>query len=391
MDLSLFLDPFDITQIDDNALNFTHQILKNNVTFFQESDAIDLSSVQIAILGIPESRNGHRNDGTAFAPDEIRKEFYQLYGWEKEVNMIDLGNVKIGESIEDTYHIVSEIIAHLNDKQIVTIVLGGSNDLVYPIYKGYEKLEKVVNMVAVDATFDIGSEETPIRSTAYLDKILMQQPNYLLNYANLGYQTYLNSQEAIEMMDKLYFETYRVGEIRDNLINSEAVVRNADILSLDISAIRRADAPGNPFASANGFYGEEICQIAKYAGISDKLSTFGVFEYNPSYDYHQQTAQAIAQMIWYFVEGFSRRINDIQFEIKENYTRYSVTTLSTIEDMIFYKSKKTGRWWMILPIYQKNNDKELRYFLPCTEDDYHSACQNIVPDRWWKNFEKLNR
>ncbi len=389
-DLSLYFDPFDPAIIENVNPNFSHELWLNKVTFVEENTPLDLSTVQLAIFGVPESRNSYQNNGTFLAPDEIRKELYRLYACENEITIVDFGNLKLGNTIEDTYHIVSEITSCLIENNVVSIVLGGSNDIAYPIYRAYELLEKVTNMVSVDATFDLGSDEMPISSIAYLDKIVMQQPNYLLNYAHLGYQTYLNSQESLQIMDELFFETYRVGELRQNMLETEALVRNADILSLDISAIRRSDAPGNPFASANGFYGEEICQIAKYAGISDKLMVMGVYEYNPTFDYHQQTAQVIAQMLWYFIDAVTRRVQDTRFENRQNYVRYAVETSKTIDDLIFYKSKKTGRWWVELPVYQKNN-KEHIYYLPCTESDYTLACKDIVSQRWWKNLNKLNR
>jgi hypothetical protein len=31
----------------------------------------------------------------------------------------------------------------------------------------------------------------------------------------------------------------------------------------------------------NGFFADQICQIGKYAGISDKLTSFGIFNYYP--------------------------------------------------------------------------------------------------------------
>lgn len=391
MDLSALFLPVEFDKLGLSFSRTDNQLLLNTIVFNDGQDEPDLSDVRIVIMGIPESRNSYQNHSSSLAPDEIRRQFYRLYCWDKKVNILDLGNLIIGETPEDTYTILSDIIAFFLDAHIIPIILGGSNDLAYACYRGYERLERVVNIVSVDARFDLGEEDAAIKSNAYLNKIILQQPNYLLNYSNIGYQTYMNSPESMELMKKLYFETYRVGMIRQNMEETEPIVRNAEMMSIDISAVRKPDAPGNPHGSANGFYGEEICQIARYAGLSDNLSSFGIYEYDPTLDYHNQTSQLISHIIWYFVEGYINRLNDISFKNKNNYTRHSVTVSESTNELIFYRSKKSGRWWMIVPIINIQKNTEQKYFLPCSKEDYETACGDKIPERWWRAFQKLNR
>ena len=168
------------------------------------------------------------------------------------------------------------------------------------------------------------------------------------------------------------------------------MVRNADILSVDIGAVRMAEAPGNANAGPNGFYGEEICQITRYAGLSDKMSSFGVFEYNPKLDRNSQTAQLIAQMVWYFIDGFYARKHDYPLENKNDFIKFTVTTQDFKDEIIFYKSKKSDRWWMEVPIRSKSKTKYLRHHLvPCSYKDYQTALANHIPDRWWQTYKKL--
>lgn len=248
----------------------------------------------------------------------------------------------------------------------------------------------MVNAVAVDACFDLGDENQPIRSDAYVNKMVLQQPNYLLNYANIGYQTYMNSPESLKLMDELFFETYRVGFMRQDIIEVEPIVRNADMVSIDISAVRRPDAPGCPHSSSNGFYGEEICQVAKYAGVSDKLTSFGIYEYDPTLDYGNQTSQLIAHIMWYFVEGFLNRCDDAQFKNKQDYRQYSIQVSGALDELVFYCSKKTGRWWVVVPLIHKEKDRVQQYFLPCSKRDYELACEDVISQRWWKAYHKIN-
>lgn len=392
MELKPYFSPVDFDSLEFNDQFQNPSLLINTVLFqMKEDDEPVLTDVEMVIFGVPESRNSSNNRSASMAPDEIRRAFYRLYCWRKPVKILDLGNLIPGKSVEDTYEIVAEVLAYLIENKVIPIVLGGTNDLVYANYLAYAKLNKIVNMVVVDSRFDIGNDESTISSEGYLNKIILQQPNCLLNYANIGYQTYLNSPEDKELMQKLYFETYRVGMMRKDMEDVEPIVRNADLMAIDISAVRRVDAPGNPNASSNGFYGEEICQVSSYAGINDKLSSFGIYEYDPTLDYNNQTSQLIGHILWYFVEGYINRQDDINFKQKDNYHKYSVPVSDATSELVFYRSKKTERWWMVVPVINVRKNVEQKYLLPCSHKDYETACSDQIPERWWRTYNKLNR
>ena len=391
MELLPFFQPLEVEHYLPEGKSINPNLLASRIWVTSKEQEPDLSNIDIVILGVPESRNSTNNEGTKMAPNEIRKEFYKLFFWKNDVSILDLGNLIIGKNVEDTYSILSDILAYLLEQKVVPIILGGSNDLAFANYQAYKKIEKVVNIVSVDSKFDLGNEKEPVTSEGYLNKIVLQQPNYLLNYSNIGYQTYLNSQEDIELMNQLYFETYRVGVLRKDMEEIEPIVRNAEMLSMDISAVRQCDAPGNFNASVNGFYGEEICQIALFAGLSDKLSSFGIYEFNPLLDYNSQTSQLIAHILWYFVEGFSHRQNDILFKEHDQYLRHVVPVTNALNELVFYQSKKTGRWWIEVPFFHVKTQQDKKYFLPCSKNDFNTACKDIVPERWWRTYHKLNR
>ena len=391
MDLSLYFDPVTITSLHIPDAEFLTDRLLYRVMMYNPEASVNISEADIAIVGVPEVRNAWQNPSCSLAPDEIRRQFYQRYAWRKDVRIIDLGNLRLGKSVEDTYHAVSEVVAHLVENNVVPVILGGSNDLAFANYRAYEMMERVANVVAIDACFDLGNEGKPIRSDAYVNKMVLQQPNFLLNYANIGFQSYMNSPESVNMMESLFFETYRVGLMRRNLDEVEPVVRNADMVSLDISAVRRPDAPGCPHNSSNGFYGEEICQIAKFVGLSDKLSSFGIYEYDPTLDFNNQTSQLIAHILWYFVEGFIFRQNEGQFKNKSDYRQFNISVTGALEEMVFFNSQKSGRWWVIVPMYQKGKDQVQHYYLPCSLRDYQLACEDKISDRWWRTYHKVNQ
>jgi arginase family enzyme len=391
MELLPFFEPVNANLYFLEKESINPQLLVSRVWFSAKDVEPDLSNIDIAIVGVPESRYSAHNKESKSAPNEIRKEFYKLFYWSNDVSILDLGNLILGKTAEDTYTLLSDIIAYLLEQKVLPIILGGSNDLAFANYLAYNKLEKIVNIVSIDSRFDLGNEKEPISSTGYLNKIVLQQPGYLLNYSNIGYQTYLNSNEDLELMKQLFFETWRVGILRKDMEEIEPIVRNAEMVSLDISAVRQSDAPGNANASVNGFYGEEICHIALVAGLSDKLSSFGIYEFNPLLYYNTQTSQLIAQIIWYFIEGFTHRQNDILFKNQEQYAKHVVPVTNALSELIFYQSKKTGRWWIEVPFFQIKTQQEKKYFLPCSKNDFETACRDNIPERWWRTYHKLNR
>ena len=354
--------------------------------FASKDNFPDLSDKKIAIVGVEEGRSSLNNQGTGEGLHEIRKELYKLFPGNWPISVADLGNIQPGNSIEDTYFALGELLAYLIKNKIIPIIIGGGQDLTYANYRAYDILEQTVNLVAVDNKFDLGSIEDTLTSRSYLSKIVMNQPANLFNFSNIGYQTFFNSQDEIDLLENLFFETYRLGDVLNSMQLVEPIMRDADIVSVDLSAIKRSEAPANANASVNGFSGTEICTIARYAGISDKVSSFGIYEYNPNCDINNQTAQLISQMIWYFIEGVNFRANDYPFGLKENYKKYSVPIDNQV--LIFHQSNKSGRWWMEINLNDDNKYKR-HALIPCTYQDYLSASNQEIPDRWIRTLKKL--
>ena len=391
MDLSVFFEPVDLMDFQ-YSQDGPGQIRMGDVirSFTEAGNFPDYEGADIVLIGVKEDRNAFNNEGCAMAPDYVRKHFYNLFPGAFTPKIVDLGNIRAGFNVTDTYFAVAEAVGELLENNIIPVIIGGSQDITYANYQAYQKLGQIINIVAIDALFDLGRSETELNARSYLSNIILHQPNYLFNFANIGYQTYFIDQEALKLMKNLMFDTYRLGLIRQNLEDAEPVVRNADLVTIDVSAIRNSDAPGNKNATPNGFYGEEICQIIRYAGLSDKLTSIGFYEVNPSLDPLGHTAQLVAQMIWFFVEGFYNRPKDFPFKDEDDYMKYRVNITDHKEELTFFKSKKTDRWWMEIPLPSEQRMKYQRHYLvPCSYQDYQTACNNDIPDRWWMVYQKL--
>jgi formiminoglutamase len=350
----------------------------------------EIPAGSVVIMGVCEDRGNPSNQGSGKGPDAIRPWLYRLSNPLPEGRLFDFGNIEQGHAFTDTHFALSEVSAALLKQGALPLVLGGTQDLTYAQFKAYEKLEQTVNLVGVDALFNMGEIDQPLDSQSYLSHIILHQPNFLFNYSHIGYQTYLVEQASIALMDKLYFDAYRLGLFKNNVFELEPILRNADLVSFDLSCIRASDAPGNSAAGPNGFYGEEACQMMRYAGLSEKLSSLGIFEFNPLLDSRGFTAHLVAQMVWCFLEGVASRKSDYPIASKQEFTRYRVFVQEGKHEIVFYKSNRTDRWWMEVP-YPPDKGKrfERHHLVPCSYSDYQLACREDIPDRWWQTFQKL--
>ncbi len=390
MDLSIYLESIDVP--DFNMEESVHKRRMGDVIqiYSREAGFPDLHTIDMAIIGVKESRLSINNFESKEAPDAVRKYLYALYAVNTTMKVADLGNIKAGHDIDDTYFAVKIIAEYLLKNNIIPIIIGGSQDITYANYMAYENMGKIINITSIDSAFDLGNAEENFNSRSYLSKIILHQPNFLFNFTNIGYQTYFVDQEAVSLMKNLFFDVYRLGQMRNNMKEVEPLVRNADLISFDIGAIRQAEAPGNKNASPNGFDGEEACKIARYAGLSDKLTSFGLYEINPTMDINGLTAHLAAQIIWYFMDGFYQRKGDFPHKQKKEYFKYIVGIEDLDHEIIFYKSKKSGRWWMQVPFNSPMEGKYERHFMvPCSLSDYETANRNEIPDRWWQVYQKL--
>ena len=387
MEYTDYFEPVNIN-LGDLDFNYKEYHLANSIDLFDGSQ--DVNNYQIAIIGVGEERSAYNNEGCGLAPNHIRKYFYRLTRFTKPTSIIDLGDFKTGADIKDSYYALSEIISELIKKNIIPILLGGSQDITYANFLAYQNLEQTVNLVSIDSNFNLGNADDELNADNYLSKIILHQPNFLFNYSNIGYQTYFVDQEEIDLMSKLYFDVYRLGQVNRNIEEVEPIVRNADMISFDISAIRQSEAPANNNASPNGFYGEQACQIARYAGLSDKLSSIGFYEMNPELDNNGQTAHLVAQMVWYFIDGYNNRKKDYPIGDRKTYLKYRVNIQEGKNEIVFYKSDKSERWWMDVPYPSHEKIKYERHLLvPCSYKDYEVACSDEMPNRWWQTFQKL--
>ena len=391
MELSNYFEPIDAQVVDYHSEEF-RPMLGDSIDCYTTDRAFpDWKQARLVLMGVAEDRASVDGAGSAAAPDKVRHYLYRLARPHEELHVADLGNIAAGATVRDTYFAVIEVLQQLLEAGCTVVLLGGSDDLVFPVYKAYEVLGRVINICAVDARFNLEGGDN-INSNNYLQHIILQQPNYLFDYINLGYQTYFVGREMIQLMEELKFSTLRLGEVQNNLERAEPLVRYSDVVAVDISAVRQGDAPAAANPSPHGLYGEQLCQLARYAGMSDKTTTFGLFEMVPAHDRDGQTAHMMAHAVWYFIEGFCYRLNDFPSRDKQSYKCFTVEMNDHNLELVFYKSLKSDRWWMEVPC--ADDERGRRYqrhsLIPCSYHDYQRAMENEIPELWWHYYNRLN-
>lgn len=363
------------------------QSLFNQIRLHTRQDGLpNLSELQIAIIGVRENRGAADTQETLidFAP--IRKALYRLFPGNWHTVIGDLGDLEAGDQISDTFYALQDMVAQLVKNNVIPVIIGGSQDLTYALYRAFDNLDQMVNLVNVDGCFDLGDSSLPMTHKSFVGKIIVDQPYNLFNYSNLGYQTYYNSQEEIDLMEKLYFDSFRLGNTVSNLSSVEPVMRDADVVSFDLSSIQAEVLGGMHSEKVNGFNGREACAITRYAGLSDRVSVFGIFEY--LLEGNTETASAlVAQLIWYFIEGVNYRMTESLTDRDTDFLHYNVPVDDEL--LSFYKSTKSERWWIEIPFLEGVNNKLKRHtLLPCTQEDYENACNQEIPERWYKAKRK---
>ncbi len=339
----------------------------------------DIDLTDIAIIGISEIRNSffESND---FNLSNFRKEFYELNigKWKKSIS--DLGNLPNGESTKDTYHAITEICLFLREKNIITIIIGGSNDIIFPIFKSYNNFNKKINIVSIDNQFDLHQEEDLLSSRSYMNKIIIDDSSRLNDFTNLGYQRHLCSPDEIDLMEKLFFDYISLGDLIGDDKSAEPILRDAHIIGLDMKALSWVSSGDSECGNPNGIDSRLICILSRYSGISDKCRYFGLFELlNNSI-----STKLYAQIIWYFIEGVNSRFSEPIFSDDSGFIRYNVSVSG--RDLIFIKSKESERWWLEITLSVESGGKR---YLPCLESDYNSALNDNIPERWLRAVKRV--
>ena len=339
--------------------NLEQEAIGNKITVYQKKFP-SLKQTKVALVGVG-----------AVNVNAIRSQLYQLDD-PFSLSIADIGNTRKKET-EFLIPLLKEIL----DSGIFPILIGEEAVLTQAQYKAFLSLQKAISLAVIDERIPFHPANN--HSSYYLNDIVQNDGSQLFHLGMIGVQAHFGPHQSYRLAEEKNFDIARLGNARANISELEPVIRDADLLSFHLAAIRQIEAPGQKKGSPGGFILEEACQIARYAGMSDKLKSFGIFGFSKKYDRDNQTSQLVAQMIWYFLEGFANRKKDYPAS-NTGLVEYIVELKKLNYQLTFWKSKQSGRWWMQIPVRTKKNIERHR-LVPCSYNDYKKACQEELPDR----------
>ncbi|MFN6374172.1 MAG: arginase family protein [Chitinophagia bacterium] len=369
--LSDFLEPVNLSQITGDGEMREGQM--GRTILIHQQELPDISNADIVIAGCEELR-GDGFPGAKAGIDNIRKEFYALYSWHNNIQLADLGNIHCGATLQDTYAAIKAVAAEVLKAGKHFILLGGSNDLALALYEVYRTEKKIIEVTGIDAYIDL-SIDNPIKSKNFLMEMLTGEPNFIRHYNHIGFQSYYVHPHMLETMDKLRFDCFRLGKVKENIDEVEPGIRSSDMLLFDLAALGSATFWEG--SSPNGFNGEEASTLTRFAGMNPKLKTMGIFGYQQQHDPFNNLAKQVSQMLWYYIDGVYQGRNEASLNDREMFIECHVA-FATVETT-FIKSMRTGRWWMKMPDGQ---------YVPCSYNDFQVAGENEIPERWLRLQER---
>lgn len=337
---------------------------KNILSFKKEVP--DLKKVKVALLGVGEKE-----------ANAVRECLYRTVFPFPKGALADLGNLRKTEA-SLLIPVVNELLAG----RVLPIILAGNDDFARAQFLAYQDAKALINLAVVDERFRFGGKDDVYTS------LLSPVHPLLFNFGLVGLQVHQTPPDVLHFLTKNNFDTVRLGKSRAAIEETEPVLRDADLLAFHLGALKQSEAPGVAGASPSGFFVEEACQLCRYAGMSDKLTSFGIYGYRPDLDRDAQTAQVAAQMLWYFLEGVFNRKNDYPAS-QAGLTEYIVAYRQLNYQLTFWKSAKSGRWWMQVPVATKKKHDRHR-LIPCSFQDYQMACREELPERLMQALQRFS-
>ena len=250
----------------------------------------------------------------------------------------------------------------------------------------YRLVGQTRSVIEIGHTIAQSTSFGEMESSDWLSKALFGTKKEIHNYGLIGYQSNNIAHSQLEILESLGFESIRLGTLKSDILLSEPLIRQAEVLCFNSEAIQShflGMAHGNP----NGLSGEEACSISKFAGATDNLRLFSLSA--NSWGLQKLGAHQYAQMLWYFMEGTFLRFDEKPLEDPENYQKFITPMNDNPSGAIhFYKSLRTEKWWFYLG--ETQNDEPLsRRLIPCSYSDYLMAVDGDIPLRWIQALARL--
>ncbi|MBP6578024.1 MAG: formimidoylglutamase [Chryseobacterium sp.] len=330
----------------------------------------EIKENSIVLLFVSDYR-GANGDAESQDFTGIRREFYKLSQLDFDIPIIDLGDLVSGKTPQDSHYILQEVLSVCHQKGAIPVIVGGSNDLAFSLFSALNYHQQDINYTQISNLVSLKQDEE-IHESTFLSKILGSKNFSVKNYHHLGYQKHLNEMDSVNLIKEVQFDIIRLAEMMNSTEKTEPYFRKADLVTINCDAIETFSEAFSMNPQVNGLNRREICAYMKEIGLSEKLKSVGIFNYN-IYSDSQLNHQLLAQMIWYLIEG----INIQKSHPKEkSYETFFV--LINDEQYAFKRDVFNNLWYF-------GEDENIDNCIPCSRSDFDEAKRGFLSPRFTRN------
>lgn len=299
----------------------------------------------------------------------IRENLYRLSCADFEIPISDLGDLRTGQSSEDTHYILQEVLLTCIRQKALPVIVGGSEDLSYPLCKAVCSIREETSYTHISSKVSLKAEDGMLSSGNFFHRILGGKEFSLKNVHLLGLQSYLNDWESVALLADIGVDAVRLSEMAGSPERCEPYFRRADLVTISCDAVESFCGEFSIHPQVNGLGRREVCAYMKEAGLSENLKAAGVFNFN-FFSENTLNHQLLAQMIWHLIEGINIRRTHPQ---EKNFETYYV--LVGDNEYAFHKEVFSGLWYF-------GNSMDEGQWLPCSRMDFEDAKRGFIKPKF---------
>ena len=330
----------------------------------------EIKENSIVLLFVSDYR-GANGDAESQDFTGIRREFYKLSQLDFDIPIIDLGDLVSGKTPQDSHYILQEVLSVCHQKGAIPVIVGGSNDLAFSLFSALNYHQQDINYTQISNLVSLKQDEE-IHESTFLSKILGSKNFSVKNYHHLGYQKHLNEMDSVNLIKEVQFDIIRLAEMMNSTEKTEPYFRKADLVTINCDAIETFSEAFSMNPQVNGLNRREICAYMKEIGLSEKLKSVGIFNYN-IYSDSQLNHQLLAQMIWYLIEGIT-----IQKSHPKEKSYETFFVLINDEQYAFKRDVFNNLWYF-------GEDENIDNCIPCSRSDFDEAKRGFLSPRFTRN------
>jgi formiminoglutamase len=331
-----------------------------------------------------EALVGVRLPGMPNSVAAFREELYSLDIPDRPLQILDLGDIELDPaSASSTHETLAYALQMLLARGVFPIVLGENMSSCVGVYEAVKAHRKSLAAALILPSATLGNAQEPLADGNLSAHLLADYGRELETFNLLGYQGYLSAPTDLRSLAERYCECLRLGASRDNIMQAEPLLRDADVLAASVSAIRQSDAPAAAEHSPNGLYAEEMCRLLQFAAASDKLLAAYLGGFSLTDDPYRQTTKLLAQLVWHIADGLAHRTGDDP-AAGRSCRKWRVELGRKGQQLLFYQGKASDKWWMRIPETETSPER----IIPCLKEDYDKTLRMEIPDRWLWYYKK---